>query len=160
AAGLEAPQSDGEEPGASHHGFLARSSAGGGVATKNMRKLPKAPPGRVPGLETPDRFHQQGAHAAVAQPIDATQLLSGAGAPFAGTTANVTADLFAIGEALPIHRLPLQRSKSGWPQPLGYLAPVVVAFPRNLTVQLCDSALLGDEQTLMVLEHFDQPLIM
>src|SRR5207244_4243366 len=69
-------------------------------------------------------------------------------------------DLLAIGEALPIHRLPLQRSKSGWPQALGYFASVVVAFPGNLTVQVRDSSLLGDEQTLMVLEHFDQPLIM
>ena len=155
AAGLQPPQIDGEQPGASHHGFLSGGSAGGGVATKNMRKFPKAPPGRVPFLETPDRFHQQRAHAAVAQPIDTAKLLSGAGAEFAGTTANVAADLFAIGEAFPVHRLPLQRSKSGWPQPLGYLASVVVALPGNLTVQLSDSSLLGDEQTLMVLEQFD-----
>jgi len=160
AAGLQPPQIDGEQPGASHHGFLSGGSAGGGVATKNMRKFPKAPPGRVPFLETPDRFHQQRAHAAVAQPIDTAKLLSGAGAEFAGTTANVAADLFAIGEAFPVHRLPLQRSKSGWPQPLGYLASVVVALPGNLTVQLSDSSLLGDEQTLMVLEQFDKPRVM
>src|SRR5207302_8842523 len=121
-AGLEPPQIDGEEPGASHHGFLARSSAGGGVATKNMRKLPKAPPGRVPGLETPDRFHQQCAHAAVAQPIDTAKLLSGAGAEFAGTTTNVTTDLFSIVEALPIHSLPLGKSKSCLSQPSGSFA--------------------------------------
>ena len=63
AAGLQPPQIDGEQPGASHHGFLSGGSAGGGVATKNMWKFPKAPPGRVPFLEPPDRFHQQSAHA-------------------------------------------------------------------------------------------------
>ena len=46
-AGLEPPQIDGEEPGTRHHVFLAGGSAGGGVATKNMWKFPKAPPGRV-----------------------------------------------------------------------------------------------------------------
>src|SRR6266566_7139944 len=160
ATGLQPPQIDGEEPGTSHHRFLAGGSAGGGVATKNMWKLPKAPPDRVPFLESPDSFHQQSAHAAIAQPIDTAKLLSGAGAPFAGTTANVTADLFAMGEAFPVDCLPLQRSKSGWPQPLGYLASVVVAFPGNLAVQLRDSSLLSYEQTLMVLEHFDQPRVL
>jgi len=155
APGLQSPQINGEQAGTSHNGFLSGGSAGRGLVTKNMWKLPKAPPARVPFLETPDRFHQHSAHAAVAQPIDTAKLLSGAGAEFAGTTANVAADLFAIGEAFLVHRLPLQRSKSGWPQPLGYLASVVVALPGNLTVQLSDSSLLGDEQTLMVLEQFD-----
>ena len=160
AACLQPPQIDRKQPGTSHHGFLSGGPPGGSMETKDVGKFSKATPSGVPCLETPDRFDQERAHAAVAQPIDTAKLLSGAGAEFAGTTANVAADLFAIGEAFPVHRLPLQRSKSGWPQPLGYLASVVVALPGNLTVQLSDSSLLGDEQTLMVLEHLDQPRVL
>jgi len=86
AAGLQSPQIDGEQAGTSHDGFLSGGSPGGGVDTKDVGKLLKAPPARVPFLETPDRFDQQSAHPPVAQPINTAKLLSAAGAKFAGTT--------------------------------------------------------------------------
>ena len=58
APGLEPPQIDSEQAGASHNGFLSGGSAGRGLVTKNMWKLSKAAPARVPCLETPNRFHQ------------------------------------------------------------------------------------------------------
>src|SRR2546423_10031792 len=58
ALGLEPPQIDGKQPGTSDNGFFSGGSAGRGLVTKNMGKFPKAPPGRIPCLETPDRFHQ------------------------------------------------------------------------------------------------------
>jgi len=57
AAGLQSPQINGEQAGASHNGFLSGGSAGGGVDTKDVGKFLKAPPARIPFLETPDRFH-------------------------------------------------------------------------------------------------------
>lgn len=52
------------------------------------------------------------------------------------------------------------KEKGGFSQALGYLARVVITFPRNFTLQLVDSALLRDEQTLVVLEHLNQPRVM
>jgi len=45
-------------------------------------------------------------------------------------------------------------------QTLGHFTRVVITFPRHLLFQLVDSALLGDEQTLVVLEHLKQPRVM
>src|SRR5437867_3685814 len=58
ALGLQPPQIDGKQPGTGDNGFLSSRSTRCGLAAKNMWKLSKAPPGRVPCLETPDRFHQ------------------------------------------------------------------------------------------------------
>jgi len=145
AACLQPPQIDRKQPGTSHHGFLSGGSPGGSMETKDVGKFSKATPSGVPCLETPDRFDQERAHAAVAQPIDAAQGLSAAGAKFAWTTTDVAADLLAISEAVPIEGLPLQRGKGGLAQTLGHFARVVIILPRNLMVQLGDPALLGDE---------------
>src|SRR2546428_3575451 len=74
ASGLKPPQIDREQAGASDHGFLSGGSPRRGLAAKNMWKLPKAPPGWSPALETPNRFRQQSAHATVAQSIDTAKL--------------------------------------------------------------------------------------
>ena len=104
AASLQSPQVDCEQTGASNDSSFASSSPRHRVRTKNVGKLLKSTPTRVPFLQPPDRFDQERAHPPVTLSINAAKLLSGSGAVFARTTTDIAADLFSITEALPINR--------------------------------------------------------
>ena len=56
-SGLESPQINRKEPGTSDHSFLSGGSSRGRSAAKNMWKLLKTAPGRIPCFEAPDCFY-------------------------------------------------------------------------------------------------------
>src|SRR5688572_23774006 len=97
-AGPPAPQVDGQLPGQRHDGLLSHRSAVGQFQFQALGGFPL----RLPAQEAPHRFDEQRADPAVAHPIDGAHASLASRAVFAGTTAGVAADLFAVGKAVPV----------------------------------------------------------
>jgi len=121
--GAPAPQVNGQQPRQRDHGFLPHRGAVGQFGFHPLRGFPVG----LPAQEAPHRFDQQGAHAAVAHPVDGAQAAVAAAAVFARTTPGVAADLFAVVEAVPIAHFAVEGAEGEFTQSLG---PGLILHPR------------------------------
>lgn len=76
-------------------------------------------PPRLPFEQTPDGFDQEHAHMFIALPIDWSEALHSSSGIFAGATAGVTADGFAMFKTMPVAYFAIEQSKgegaqTGW----------------------------------------------
>jgi len=111
----------------------------------------------LPLQEAPHGFDQQRPHAAVAQAVNAAHAAFIARTMFAGTTAGVTAHLFAVVKALPVAHLAIQGHQRQAAQTLG--GDLVFHAGEQFSLEGHQLRLNGHDQFAQLGQHAQHPRI-